>query len=211
MKIGIYDPYLDTLSGGEKYMLSIALCLQDDHEVVIFWDKAKEQEIRSKAKERFGFDLEKIAFAPSLFSKSVSFLTRYNKSKDYDLLFYLSDGSLPVVACDLIVHFQSPMLWLKGRSLKNRLKMRRIKTVICNSNFTKSYVDKIFGIESKIVYPPVSIQGRYQPTKKSGSSLTPDASASTGPVRVLRSRIFWPKLLPGFIPRGSKVGSWFLL
>lgn len=166
MKIGIYDPYLDTLSGGEKYMLSIALCLQDDHEVVIFWDKAKEQEIRSKAKERFGFDLEKIAFAPSLFSKSVSFLTRYNKSKDYDLLFYLSDGSLPVVACDLIVHFQSPMLWLKGRSLKNRLKMRRIKTVICNSNFTKSYVDKIFGIESKIVYPPVSIQGRYQPTKK---------------------------------------------
>lgn len=166
MKIGIYDPYLDTLSGGEKYMLSIALCLSMEHEVVIFWDKAKEQEIRSKAKERFGFDLEKITFASSLFSESVSFLTRYNKSKDYDLLFYLSDGSLPIVASDLIVHFQSPMLWIKGRSLKNRLKMRRIKTVICNSSFTKSYVDKIFGIESKIVYPPVSIQGSYQPAKK---------------------------------------------
>ena len=36
MRIGIFDPYLDTLSGGEKYMLSIASCLVQEYEVFIF-------------------------------------------------------------------------------------------------------------------------------------------------------------------------------
>lgn len=147
-------------------MLSIALCLKSEHEVVIFWDKSQEEDIRKRAQARFGFDLEGITFTPSIFSKDIGFLTRFRKSRNYDLLFYLSDGSLPIVASDLIVHFQSPMLWLKGRTLKNRLKMRRIKAVICNSAFTKSFVDRIFAIKSQIVYPPASIQGTYQPSKK---------------------------------------------
>ena len=44
MRIGIYDPYLDTLSGGEKYMLSAASCLAKEHKVFIFWDKDKDPE-----------------------------------------------------------------------------------------------------------------------------------------------------------------------
>ena len=38
MRIGIYDPYLDSLSGGEKYMLCAAAYLADEHEVLIFWN-----------------------------------------------------------------------------------------------------------------------------------------------------------------------------
>ena len=38
MKIGVYDPYLDDVGGGEKYMLTTAECLSNDHDVTIFWD-----------------------------------------------------------------------------------------------------------------------------------------------------------------------------
>ena len=36
MKIGIFDPYLDDLGGGEKYMMKIAQCLGKNHDVSIF-------------------------------------------------------------------------------------------------------------------------------------------------------------------------------
>ena len=52
MKIGIFDPYLGTLSGGEKYMLSIASCLSKEHEVYVFWDQEKEEEIKREAKRK---------------------------------------------------------------------------------------------------------------------------------------------------------------
>ena len=40
MKIGIYDPYLDDLGGGEKYMMKIAQCLSEQNEVYVFWDNS---------------------------------------------------------------------------------------------------------------------------------------------------------------------------
>ncbi|HVZ58163.1 MAG TPA: glycosyltransferase family 4 protein [Patescibacteria group bacterium] len=166
MKIGIYDPYLDTMSGGEKYMLSIALCLQENHEVTIFWDKTPVESICQLAKERFDFDLSRLQFAPSIFSKDVSLLHRLKESEKYDEIILLSDGSIPVLACRLIVHFQSPMLWLQGKSIKSRLKLHRVKHIICNSRFTKSFIDNIFATDSVVVYPPVSLQGSFDPAKK---------------------------------------------
>ena len=77
MKIGIYDPYLDTLAGGEKYMLTMAMCLAERHNVAIFWDTDKEQEIRKKIKEKFGFDLSTISFAQNIFDQKTSFVTRF--------------------------------------------------------------------------------------------------------------------------------------
>ena len=42
MKAGIYDPYLDTLGGGERYVLAVANCwLKRGWNVNIFWEKVK--------------------------------------------------------------------------------------------------------------------------------------------------------------------------
>jgi glycosyltransferase involved in cell wall biosynthesis len=165
VKIGIFSPYLDTMSGGEKYMLTLAECLSPEHEVTIFWEKDKENDIREKAKHRFNFDLANITFAPTIFSSTISFIERFWESKKYDLIFFLSDGSIPFLACPVILHFQFPVEWVKV-SLKTRVKMSFIQEVICNSFFTKYYIDRKFHIQSKVVYPPVDFSAAKKNLKK---------------------------------------------
>lgn len=145
------------MSGGEKYMLSLALALSKEHNVSLFWDPKDKEAIASHAKARFDFDLAKLKFTPNIFSKKTSLLQRLQKSKAYDRIIYLSDGSIPFVSCPLLIHFQTPMQWVDGHSLKNRFKISRVKKIICNSQFTKSYIDKTFSVKSVVLYPPVFI------------------------------------------------------
>lgn len=157
MTIGILDPYLDTLSGGEKYMLSAASCLAQEHEVFIFWDKDKEAEIKQAALKKLGIDLSSVKFYPNIFNKTVPFMSRFIDSKKFDAIIYLSDGSVPFVGTKLYIHFQFPIEWVNGKSLKTRFKLFFVKTVFCNSYFTKHFVDKKLNINSKVLYPPVEI------------------------------------------------------
>lgn len=156
MKVGIFDPYLDAMGGGEKYMLSIALCLSEHHDVSIFWDSEIEK-IISQAKKRFSFDLEKIKFAKNIFSKDCSFLKRNNIAKEYDSIIFLSDGSIPVLfKKNLVVHFQFPVEWTRP-NLFGKLKLAMVKKIIVNSVFTKDYIDRKFGVNSVVIYPPVDL------------------------------------------------------
>lgn len=157
MKIGIFDPYLDTLSGGEKYILQLVLCLSKKHSVSIFWDKAWEDIIKKRAQEKFDFNLSQIEFTDNIFSPHVSFLKRFTQSKQYDAIIVLSDGSIPFIGCKLILHFQTPVEWVKG-SIKSKIKIKRVHKVICNSFFTKHLIDKKFGIKSSVLYPPVIVR-----------------------------------------------------
>ncbi|QQG41087.1 MAG: glycosyltransferase family 4 protein [Candidatus Levyibacteriota bacterium] len=157
MKIGIFDPYLDTLGGGEKYMLVLAQVLSEKHDVCIFWDKKKEDEIKAGAMQRFGLNLNTINFLDNIFSIKTPFLKRLWELQKYDVIVYLSDGSIPFsLKKNLIIHFQFPVERVKP-SLLGRVKFLSVKQVICNSKFTKSYIDKKFYIDSKILYPPVDI------------------------------------------------------
>ncbi len=154
MKIGIFDPYLDTLGGGEKYMLTLASCLSSNHDTFLFWNSGEEY-IRKTAKDRFGIDLSKTTFVTNIFSHHVSFWQRLREAAKYDLIIYLSDGSIPMVLTkNLIIHFQFPVEWVKP-SFLTKLKLSRVKDIICNSEFTKSYIDSKFQVNSKVVYPPV--------------------------------------------------------
>lgn len=150
MKIGIYDPYLDTLGGGEKYMLSIAECLSKEHDVDIFWD---EKHIKQKVEEWFGLDLDGIHFVRNIFSSKVSLYDRLFSTKKYDFIIFLSDGSIPFVLSKLILHFQQPLKiragWLKP------LKLLRIDRIIYNSNYTKNFIDRQVKKESVVLYPPI--------------------------------------------------------
>lgn len=156
MKIGIFDPYLDTLSGGEKYILTAASCLSKNNEVFIFWD-SDEEKIKAKAKSKLSIDLDKVKFAPNIFGKEYPRLSRLLESKNFDLIIYLSDGSIPVVLSKLIVHFQFPVEWIKN-NLKTKFKFSRVEKIICNSEFTKSFIDKKLGVKSVVLYPPCEIK-----------------------------------------------------
>lgn len=155
MKIGIFDPYLDTLAGGEKYILTVASCLAEKNDVSILWDEKKEKELKEKIKTKFGFSIDFIPFEKNIFNAAITFPQRFFKSRKYDVLIALSDGSIPFVACNLFLHFQSPLPWVGKPSVKTKIKLSRVKKIFCNSLFTKSYIDKKFGINSVILYPPL--------------------------------------------------------
>ena len=68
MRIGLYDPYLDTLSGGEKYMLTMASCLSKNNETSILWDDAS---ILERAYNKLHIDLRKVKIEPNIFSSKI--------------------------------------------------------------------------------------------------------------------------------------------
>lgn len=153
MRIGIFDPYLDTLGGGEKYMLTAASCLSKSHDVAVFWN---DPSLLIKAHERFGLDFSRIPVVQNIFSPSVSLLRRLWETRKYDIIIYLSDGSIPfTLAKKLIVHFQFPVEWVFGQGLVTTLKLSRVYKIICNSMFTKRFIDPKFNVESLVIYPPV--------------------------------------------------------
>lgn len=155
MKIGIFDPYLDDLGGGEKYMMTIAQCLSKEHDVVVFWDNR--DDLKELA-ERFLLDLSSIELAKNIFAPKVSLFERLLITKNFDALFILCDGSIPLVLSKMLfLHLQQPMAHISSLSTIERLKLGRVSAIFCNSKFTKSFIDKTFQISSKVVYPPVEL------------------------------------------------------
>ncbi len=158
MRIGIFDPYLDALGGGEKYMLTAAWYLSQKHEVSIFWDQ---KDVILDAAKRFNLDLSKTKTVNNIFSAKIPLYKKYLRSKKYDAIFFLSDGSIPLIGSKLYVHFQFPVEWVNGKSFVSQLKKGRIKKIICNSYFTKSFIDKKLDVDSEILYPPTYFKNDY--------------------------------------------------
>jgi glycosyltransferase involved in cell wall biosynthesis len=132
-------------------MLTAAWYLAQKHEVSVFWDQA---EVLGKGADKFNLDLSKIKIAANLFSAKTPLYKKYLKSKRFDAILFLSDGSLPLVGTRLYVHFQFPVEWVNADSLFSKFKNSRIKKFICNSYFTKAFIDKKFNTDSEILYPP---------------------------------------------------------
>lgn len=155
MKIGIYDPYLDDLGGGEKYMMGIASCLVKKHQVTIFWDNKEDLE---KLEKRFLIDIASIDISKNIFSPKVNFSTRILNTRKYDAIIILTDGSIPfVLSKKLFIHVQQPLENINADSVKSRFKLSRINAFFCNSNYTKSFIDKTFKITTSVIYPPIEL------------------------------------------------------
>src|SRR3972149_5426917 len=129
MKAAIYNPYWDTLGGGERYTISFAKVLtQQGYSVDVEW---KSTDLLDKIHERFGIETGDIKIVPDV-----------KKGDGYDLCFWVSDGSIPLLhSRNNLIHFQVPFTDVNGRSLINKMKLFRIKNVICNSQFTKNIID----------------------------------------------------------------------
>jgi glycosyltransferase involved in cell wall biosynthesis len=155
MRIGIYDPYLDDLGGGEKYMMSIAECLSQKNDVTVFWDNQKDFD---DVKYRFSLKLEKVKLKKNIFSPTVGFVKRALRSRVYDAIIVLSDGSIPfVLSKKLFIHIQQPLARFEARSLKGKIKLSRVSAIYCNSEYTRSFIKNKFRLETNVIYPPVNI------------------------------------------------------
>lgn len=167
MKIGIYDPYIDDIGGGEKYMLTIAHVLSQNNDVFVFWDN---KEDLLSIEKRFSINLSKVKLTPNIFSSKTSFLKRLLSSKKYDAIIVLSDGSLPyVLSKKLYIHIQQPIQEFEKDSIKNKIKLSRVNRFFCNSEFTKNLIYNKFQIKTVVIYPPVVIHAKK--VKKTNSIL----------------------------------------
>jgi glycosyltransferase involved in cell wall biosynthesis len=150
----IVNPYWDSLGGGERYTASFAkLLLSEGWHVDILWPEDYTTPIRS----RFGLDLKGINWNAGPYDLKLS--------SKYDLLFWVSDGSLPVsFSRKTIIHMQFPFQNVQGRSLSNLIKSR-FYTFVVNSHFTKTFIDREYAVDSIVIYPPVDTKS-FSPGKK---------------------------------------------
>lgn len=149
MKIGFYNPALDSLSGGERYMLTLASHWANDHDVWVYWN---DDSILEKAEKRLNINLSRVKITQNIFSgKNV--LKKVTITRQYDLLFILTDGSIPTTfARHNILHFQIPFSHIQAFPWK----LKRYDSIVCNSHFTKNNLDRKLSDNAIVVYPPVA-------------------------------------------------------
>ena len=140
-KVGVYDPYLDTLGGGEKYILSIMDVFAElGYEIDIFWDQDLSKEIKDR------FSLQSI--------KRLKWINKKNFKNlwTYDYFFYITDGSYFFSGAKKnFVYAMIPDKKLYSLSLINRLKLINYQ-FITHSLFTQKWLKK-FGIKSRVLMP----------------------------------------------------------
>lgn len=166
MKALIFSPYLNSLGGGERYILCVAeFLLEKNYRVDLAWQFSN---IKKLALNKLNINIERVIINPNIFKalkKQHNLLEKYKITSRYDLIFFVSDGSIPLLfGKKNILHFQVPFTNIGGKKLFNQLKLRFIQKIICNSFFTKKIIDKEFGVKSLVLYPPFS--GIFKPGKK---------------------------------------------
>lgn len=161
MRAGFFNPYLDTLGGGERYTLTLAeYIVKKGWQVDIF---GYSSQIKKDLISKFNLKLQRVNFVPGI----KSLLNRIKITRNYDLFFWLSDGSIPFLfSKNNILHFQVPFHDVNGRSQRNKIKLKRMNHIICNSKFTKKFIDREYGVNSRVIYPPVDIESFSQGKKR---------------------------------------------
>ncbi len=161
MKVAIYSPYLDTFGGGERYIATIAEVFSKKASVEILLDEHLlsfgGQFLKKSLEDRFGLNLSNVDFIKAPVGEGSNFFHRIMFLKRYDLLFYLTDGSIfyPTSKKN-ILHIQIP---LRGQAttLWGKLKLKAWDLIIYNSEFTKKNSEKFWSLRSQVIYPPVDV------------------------------------------------------
>lgn len=171
MKAAIHSPYLDTFGGGEKYMMTIAEVLsKNGFSVDVLLDKhlfhIGSNYLRDELSKRFNLNLNEVNFINGPVGKGSSFLLRLPYFKKYDVLFYLTDGSIFYPSAKRnILHIQSPIIGQPAKSIWGKLKLKGWDLIIYNSNFTRKNSENNWPIKSEVIYPPVDVD-KIRPLEK---------------------------------------------
>lgn len=155
----IYDPYLDTMGGGERYCITFASVLKSlGYSVVFAWS---DSQILSQAANRFGLesDFSCDPIAHEVFIRG-SLFSKYNLTRKCELVFFISDGSIPFLfGKKNIVHFQVPFTKLGTDTIVNQLKSFFINKLVFNSKFTSSVIMRQLPLyHSTVIYPPIDTE-----------------------------------------------------
>lgn len=157
-KIGIYDPYLHILGGGERYALSIAACFETA-DITIF---SSNPEILKQAQEKFGISTAQMKVAPWPKDRSV----RNTHLAKLDEFFYVTDGSLFwSLAKKNILIIQSP-LHIPPANLATMIKLFSWKKIICYSQFVASFIQTRLHKSSDILFVPIDEPQKQTLAKK---------------------------------------------
>ena len=165
----IFDPYLDTLGGGERYCLTFALgLLSQGYKVEIAW---KDSETLRLAEERFGLDLSQIKLnknAYRLCQSRSNIFKRFLFTIKYGLIFWVSDGSLPFLfSRNNLVHFQVPFKTIGGNSFINQIKTLFVHKFVYNSLFTaRVHETHLPKSKSFVLYPPIDVSNFHPGNKE---------------------------------------------
>lgn len=175
MKVGIYSPYLDTVGGGEKYMLTIAEKLSENNSVDLLLDthlqKLDTAKILNRTAKLLNINLEKTNLVKAPIGAGTNLWNRLNFLKKYDLFFYLTDGSIFYSPSKVsILHIQSPIK-VSNKNLWKKIKSGSWNLIIYNSQFTKKHSEKYWQIKSEVLYPPVNTES-FRVLKKKNQILT---------------------------------------
>lgn len=167
VKIGLYNPFLDTLGGGEKHIFLIinGLCeifseKKINVKVIFFWQK----NILKKILERFDFS----------FIKNIEFFTPLNQLstietlkvlKQFDYFFYVTDGSYFFsTAKKNYIFSMIPDKKLYQMNFLNKLKLLNYQ-FISNSRYTSFWLNQ-WKIKNIVIEPYIEEKFYYQNEKK---------------------------------------------
>lgn len=156
-RAGLYDPYLNTLGGGEKYILLILKVLEEQGiEINIFWD----QDLSSEIKDRLSLNFNNLKFLPNIFHVDCHPFKKISILKSFDYFFYMTDGSYFFSSAKKnLVYVMVPKKKLLATSLINKIKTLNY-SFITHSKFTQNQLKK-WGIKSALIYPYIDIKPTF--------------------------------------------------
>lgn len=149
----IYNPYWDTLGGGERYSAVVAQALTKfGFQVDICWP---DHNIIKHIFHRYNLKLNSVRIIhPHLCLGSI--WRRRHFMRPYHLVFWVSDGSLPFLfGKKNLIHFQVPFK-NPGPHWLNLIKSKTYSAVICNSKFTQTVISHHYHLPTQVLYPPTS-------------------------------------------------------
>jgi glycosyltransferase involved in cell wall biosynthesis len=158
MKICLYSPYIPKhTGGGEKYILDVAVSLAKKHQVSVAIPQqyAGDASIVKKYEKFLDCSLDNISFVPSPLGSTASFIKKLFWTRQFDVMYYLTDGSLFFsLAKKNILHVQFPLKLDKSSSLE-QFKLKKWQPKNTNSQFTKEVVEAAWPTKIDLVHHPL--------------------------------------------------------
>lgn len=169
LKIALYSPYLkDYLGGGERYLLTVASCTQQEHDTTIFFEESVSHlaELKQKHEKSFGLDLSRTTYATGPFGKGTHWFSRYLLTQPFDVFYYMTDGSFFFSgAKHNLLHIQIPIP-NPLTSVGQKLKFLPWKIRVANSKFTKAAVERMWNVSVQYVHYGRCDINMFKPGKK---------------------------------------------
>lgn len=169
-KVLLYSPYLHILGGGERHILSILQVFDNaGFDIDIVWDDLT---ILDQIEKRLHMSFKHVQIIPNFFLTS-SVLGKMQKTREYDYLFYVTDGSYFISkAKHNYIFAMYPQADLYDMKFINRLKLFNF-SIISNGSFTAEYIDRWFGKKPAIIHPYIDNEFlKLDMSKKSNTILS---------------------------------------